>query len=37
MAEAIEAYFADRNGPAKAAAGVPMALRQAIADLPGTR
>ncbi|VVB45393.1 N-acetylmuramoyl-L-alanine amidase [Beijerinckiaceae bacterium RH AL1] len=29
MAEAIESYFADRNGPAKAAAGVPMPLRQA--------
>ena len=37
MAEAIETYFADRTGPAKAAAGVPMALRQAIADLPGAR
>lgn len=32
MAEAIEAYFADRNGPAKAAAGVPIALRQATAE-----
>jgi len=32
MAEAIEAYFADRNGPAKAAAGVPIPLRQADAD-----
>ena len=31
MAEAIEAYFADRTGPAKAAAGVPMPLRQASA------
>ena len=29
MAQAIEAYFADRNGPAKAAAGVPMPLQQA--------
>ena len=37
MAEAIEAYFADRTGPAKAAAGVPLALRQATADLPGAR
>ena len=32
MAEAIVAYFADRNGPAKAAAGVSMPL--ARADLP---
>ncbi len=32
MAEAIEAYFADRNGTAKAAAGVPIPLRQTIAD-----
>lgn len=32
MAEAIEAYFADRHGPAKAAAGVPMPLRQAKAE-----
>ncbi len=34
MAEAVEAYFADRNGPAKAAAGEPIPLRQAIAELP---
>lgn len=33
MAEAIEVYFADRHGPAKAAAGVPIPLRQAAADL----
>ena len=32
MAEAIESYFADRHGPAKAMAGVPLALRQASAD-----
>ena len=32
MAEAIESYFADRTGPAKAAAGVPMPLRQAVAE-----
>ncbi len=32
MAEAIESYFADRTGPAKAAAGVPITLRQASAD-----
>jgi N-acetylmuramoyl-L-alanine amidase len=32
MAAAIESYFADRQGPAKAAAGVPLALRQASAD-----
>ncbi len=29
MAEAIIAYFADRQGPAKAQAGVPMPLKQA--------
>ena len=34
MAEAIIAYFADRHGPAKAAAGVPIPLRQTLADLP---
>ncbi len=28
MAEAIASYFADRQGPAKASAGVPLALRQ---------
>ena len=33
MAEAIEAYFADRTGPAKAAAGVAIPLRQAVADV----
>ena len=33
MAEAIETYFADRDGPSKAAAGVPLPLPQATADL----
>ena len=33
MAEAIEAYFADRTGPAKAAAGVSIPLRQTIAEV----
>ena len=32
MAEAIEAYFADRTGPAKAAAGLPIPLRQTLAE-----
>ncbi len=32
MAEAIVAYFADRQGPAKAKAGVPMRLKQANAE-----
>ena len=34
MAEAIFAYFADQHGPEKAAAGVPMPARQALAALP---
>lgn len=34
MAAAIESYFADRRGPEKAAAGVPMPLRQAIVEGP---
>ncbi len=36
MAEAIEHYFADRNGTGKAAAGVPMPLPQRTADLRGS-
>ena len=36
MAEAIVAYFADRQGPAKAKAGVPIPLKQANAELPPT-
>ena len=31
MAEAILSYFADRNGPAKAAAGIPLPAPQALA------
>ena len=34
MAEAIQAYFADQHGPAKAAAGVPIPAKQAFAALP---
>ena len=34
VAEAILAYFADQRGPAKAAAGVPIPTRQALAALP---
>ena len=39
MAEAIEAYFADRHGATKAAAGVPMPLpsQQATVDFAGLR
>ena len=32
MSEAVVAYFADRQGPAKARAGVPMPLKQANAE-----
>jgi N-acetylmuramoyl-L-alanine amidase len=35
MAEAIESYFADRNGVAKAAAGISLPLPQVTADLRG--
>ena len=34
MSGAILAYFADRQGPAKAAAGVSIPLKQAIAEAP---
>ena len=37
MAEAIEAYFADQHGPAKAAAGVPIPAKQAFAALPESK
>ena len=37
MAEAIVAYFADRQGPAKAKAGVPIPLKQASAEPPPAR
>lgn len=34
MAEAVEAYFADQRGPAKAAAGIPIPIQQASVGLP---